>query len=176
MGSEIKVRIRAATRADIPGVVQCDLTATAPGEDIGFGGPMSERTFADEGRLNSAWKDPNRVDSLEVIVALLDGQVVGFVTVEDRGEVLELHTIDVLGEFQRRGVGRQLVRWVEERASKGGKQAVTLGTSRNAEGVAWKSLPWWLSLGYRITGEEQNAWTRSIGPRVREIRMRKELA
>ena len=65
-------------------------------------------------------------------------------------------------------VGTTLVRSVEERARAAGKQAVTAGTSRNAEGVAWKSLPWWQHLGYGITHEEENAWTRSIGPAVRE--------
>jgi hypothetical protein len=69
-----------------------------------------------------------------------------------------------------------LVRSVEERARAEGKEAVTAGTSRNAEGVAWKSLPWWQHLGYQVTHEEENEWTRSIGPEVREIRLRKELS
>src|SRR5256712_7881197 len=68
-----------------------------------------------------------------------------------------------------------MVRLVEERARGEGKRSVTLGTSRNAAGVAWKSLPWWESRGYRITGEEENDWTRSIGAGVREIRMDKEI-
>jgi hypothetical protein len=68
-----------------------------------------------------------------------------------------------------------MVRFVEERAQRDGKRAVTLGTSRNAAGVAWKSLPWWLSRGYTVTGEEENEWTRKIGPWAREIRMRKDL-
>ncbi len=68
-----------------------------------------------------------------------------------------------------------MVRLVEDRARRAGKRAVTLGTSRNAAGVAWKSLPWWQSRGYRITGEEENAWTGSIGVGVREIRMEKEI-
>jgi len=97
------------------------------------------------------------------------------VTVEDRGCELELVNIDVPLELQGRGIGTMLVRSVEERARAAGKQAVTAGTSRNAEGVAWKSLPWWQHLGYRVTHEEENSWTRSIGPGAREIRMRKDL-
>lgn len=50
---------------------------------------------------------------------------------------------------------------------------MTLGTSRNAAGVAWKSFPWWFRRGYEVTHEEENEWTRSIGPGSREIRMRK---
>jgi N-acetylglutamate synthase-like GNAT family acetyltransferase len=111
-----------------------------------------------------------------VLVAEREGRIVGCVTVEDRGGELELVNIDVPLQLQGRGIGTILVRSVEERARSEGKQAVTLGTSRNAEGVAWKSLPWWQHLGYQVTHEEENAWTRSIGPRVREIRLRKELS
>jgi predicted N-acetyltransferase YhbS len=170
------VEIRAATRADIPALVWCSTTSTTPEEDVGFGRPRSERAFCDEGRLAAVWREPNLVQTGEVFVAEREGEVVGFVVVADRGEVLELHSIDVTRDRQRRGIGRQIVRLVEARARAEGKRAVTLGTSRNAEGVPWKSLPWWLSLGYRITGEEVNDWTRSIGPGVREIRMRRELA
>jgi len=85
-------------------------------------------------------------------------------TVEDREAELELVNIDVLLQLQGRGVGTVLVRAVEERARAKGKRAVTCGTSRNAEGVAWKSLPWWQHIGYRVIHEEENAWTRSIGP------------
>jgi ribosomal protein S18 acetylase RimI-like enzyme len=131
--------------------------------------------FRDASVLAAAWRDPNVVQGEEVLVAEMDGRVVGYVTVEDRGGELELVTIHVPLQLQGRGVGTILVRSVEQRARAAGKQAVTLGTSRNAEGVAWKSLPWWQHLGYRVTHEEENPWTRSIGPGVREIRMRKDL-
>src|SRR5207253_7045393 len=112
----------------------------------------------------------------EVWVAEVDGRVVGCVTVEDRDEAVELINIDVPRELQGRGIGTRMVRLVEERARRKGNRSVTLGTSRNAAGVAWKSLPWWQSRGYRITGEEENDWTRSIGAGDREIRMEKEIA
>ncbi|TMA01134.1 MAG: GNAT family N-acetyltransferase [Methanobacteriota archaeon] len=128
-----------------------------------------------EGRLTAAWEEPNRVRGEEVLVAELDGHVVGCVTVEERGRELELININVPMDLQGRGIGTALVRFVEGRARREGKAAVTLGTSRNAAGVAWKSLPWWRHLGYRITHEEENEWTRRIGPGAREIRMRKDL-
>ena len=131
--------------------------------------------FHDTSTLLSAWRDPNLVQGEEVLVAEMDGRIVGCVTVEDRGRELELINIDVPLELQGRGIGTMLVRSVEERARAAGKRAVTAGTSRNAEGMAWKSLPWWQHLGYRVTHEEENPWTRSIGPGVREIRMRKDL-
>ena len=157
------------------------------GEDIGFGATGGS-PFADAERLAAEWEEPNRVRTgvsarhsvqvwivEEVFVAELDGRVVGCVTLEDRGEALELINIDVPTELQGRGIGTAMVRFVEGMARQQGKAAVTLGTSRNADGVAWKSLPWWQHQGYRITHEEENEWTRRIGPGAREIRMRKDL-
>jgi GNAT superfamily N-acetyltransferase len=115
------------------------------------------------------------VRGAEVLVGVLDDQIVGLVTVENRGRELELINIDVPQELQGQGIGSRLVQFVEERARAEGKSAVTLGTSRNAAGIPWKSFPWWLSRGYTVTGDEENEWTRAIGPGVREIRMRKDL-
>jgi ribosomal protein S18 acetylase RimI-like enzyme len=175
----VRLSIRSANRDDIPAIVECANSSTAEEEETGFGTPFSERTFNDVGRLSAAWRDPNvvgpDVGGEEVIVAETEGRVVGYVTVEDRGEELELVNIDVRREQQGQGIGSRLVQFVEERAIREGRRALTLGTSRNAEGVPWKSLGWWQKLGYTVTGEEENAWTRSIGVGVREIRMRKPL-
>jgi ribosomal protein S18 acetylase RimI-like enzyme len=132
--------------------------------------------FHDASMLAAVWRDPNVVQGEEVLVAEVNGRIVGCATVEDRGRELELVNIDVALQLQGRGIGTMLVRSVEERARAEGKEAVTVGTSRNAQGVAWKSLPWWQHLGYQVTHEEENEWTRSIGPEVREIRLRKDLA
>jgi N-acetylglutamate synthase-like GNAT family acetyltransferase len=169
------VHVRPATRADVPGIVSVSNTSILPGEDAGFGGGM-DSPFHDASMLAAAWQDPNVVQGEEVLVAELAGQIVGCVTVEDRADELELVNIDVPLELQGRGIGTIIVRYVEERARAEGKLAVTAGTSRNAAGAAWKSLPWWQHLGYQVTHEEENAWTRSIGPGVREIRLRKELS
>ncbi len=169
------LRIRPATREDIPSLVWCNTTSVTEEEAVGFGPPIAQRSFADSRRLSVAWREPNRVGAEEVIVAELDGLVVGYVTVQDRGEALELINIDVSRDHQGRGTGSDLVRYVEERARREGRRAVTLGTSRSAAGVPWKSLPWWQAHGYRVTGEEENDWTRSIGQGITEIRMRKDI-
>ncbi len=171
---EPRIVARPARRGDIPAIVVASDSSVTADEVAGFGGPTSANPFADVGRLRAAWEEPNRVRSEEVFVAEVGGTVVAYVTVEDRGEALEIVNIDVARDFQHRGIGTQLVEYVEARAVREGRAAVTLGTSRNADGVPWKSLPWWQSLGYRITHEEENAWTRSIGPGAREIRMRKD--
>jgi N-acetylglutamate synthase-like GNAT family acetyltransferase len=167
------VRVRRATRQDIPGIVEVAKTSVLPGEDAGFGGLGSP--FDDPATLASEWEEPNVVGGEEILVAEIDGRTVGYVTVEDRGLELELVNINVPLDLQGHGIGTRLVRSVENSANTAKRSAVTLGTSRNAEGVAWKSLEWWQHLGYRITHEEENEWTRSIGRGVREIRMRKDL-
>src|SRR2546426_1855460 len=174
-GKSSGVRLRPATREDISAIVMVSNSSTGEEDDIGFGTPRSELVFSDEARLSAAWDNPNFVREEEVWLAELDGRIVGCVTVEDRGKTLELVNIDVPRDLQGRGIGTRMVRLVEERAWRESKRAVTLGTSRNAAGVAWKSLPWWQSRGYRVTGEEENDWTRSIGAGVREIRMRREM-
>src|SRR3989449_11576823 len=170
------VRLRPATRQDIPAIVMISNSSADEAEDIGFGTPRSELVFSDEDRLSAAWEDPNFVREQEVWVAELDGRVVGCVTVEARGEALELINIDVPRDLQGRGIGNRMVVLVEERARREGKRSVTLGTSRNAAGVAWKSLPWWQSRGYRITSDEEDDWARSIGAGVPEIRIGKKIS
>src|SRR2546428_1190609 len=164
-GKSSGVRLRPASRVDIPAIVMISNSSIDEAEDIGFGTPRSELVFGDENRLSAVWESPNFVREEEVWLAELDGRIVGCVTVEDRGKTLELVNIDVPRDLQGRGIGTRMVRLVEERAGRERKRAGTLGTSRNAAGVAWKSLPWWQSRGYRITGEEENDWTRSIGGR-----------
>ncbi len=167
--------LRAASRSDIPGIVAVHNTSTAPGDEVGFGTPFAERTFASEEQLRRAWQDPNRVGAKEVWVAETGGRVLGYVTLEDRGAFLELVDLSVAGDCQGRGIGTRIVGLVEERARQEGKRAVTLGTSRNAAGVPWRSFPWWRRRGYHVTHEEETAWTRAIGPGAREIRMRKDV-
>src|SRR5881628_3478475 len=175
-GKSPGVRLRPARRRDVFAIVLISNSSVDEEEDIGFGTTRSESVFSDARRLSAAWKDPNLVREEEVWLAELDGRVVACVTVEDRVEALDLINIDVPRDLQRRGIGTRMVRLVEDRARREGKRSVTLGTSRNAAGVAWKSLPWWQSRGYRITGEEENDWTRSIGAGVREIRMEKKIS
>ncbi len=167
--------VRPATRNDLPAIALADASAVTDEEVAGFGTARSEQTFADAARLAAAWKDPNRVGDEEVLAAELNGGVVGYVTLEDRGACLELVNLAIARDHQREGIGTRVVAVVEERARREGREAVTLGTSRNAAGVPWTSFPWWRRLGYHVTGEEENAWTRRIGPGTREIRMRKDL-
>lgn len=169
------IHVRAAARRDIPAIVAAGTTSVSEDAIAGFGTPRSTQPFADVARLSAVWEDPNRVGSEEVLVAEFEGRVVGYATVENRGRVLELVDLEIAREHQRRGIGHRMVAFIEERGREEGKDAVTLGTSRNAAGVPWPSFPWWRGLGYHVTHEEENDWTRRIGPGTREIRMRKDL-
>jgi hypothetical protein len=67
--------------------------------------------------------------------------------------------IDVPLQHQGKGIGTMLVRSVEGRARAEGKEAVTPGTSRNAEGVAWKRFP-----GGNTSGTRSPVKRRTYGP------------
>jgi GNAT superfamily N-acetyltransferase len=170
-----EILVRPARREEVQEIVSLSRTSVTDDEVAGFGTPYKSSVQEETEEMLSTWTGPNRADSLELFVAEVEGRLVGCVRIEDRGEELELVDIDVVRELQRRGIGKRMIEFVEQLARERGKKAVTLGTSRNAQGVAWKSLPWWNARGYRVTHEEENEWTRSIGTEVREIRMRKGL-
>jgi len=168
------IHVRPAKITDIPEIVLVCNSSILPWEDIGFGGGIPG-PFQDPAKLASIWKEPNIAQRSEIWVAEMRDRIVGVTRIENKGDELELIDIDVPLDLQGQGIGTQIVRSIEERARREGKRAVTLGTSRNAEGVAWKSLPWWQHLGYWITHEEENEWTRTIASGATEIRMRKDL-
>src|SRR3989442_605822 len=134
------IRLRPASRGDIPAIVAVSNSSIDEEADIGFGTPRSELVFSDVERLSAAWQDPNIVREEAVWMAELDGRVVGCVTVEDRGEALELVNIDVPRELQGRGIGTRMVRLVEERGRRRGKRAGTPGARRDAAGGAWEAV------------------------------------
>ncbi len=174
-GSGTEVVVRAATRPDIPAIVKVATDSVNEEELTNHGGVDSDSPFRDVEKLSAVWTDPNRVKYEEILVAELGRHVVGVVAVEERGMELELVDIDVARDHQGRGIGTRMVEFVEEQARSRGMRAVTLGTSRNPQGIPWKSLSWWEARGYRITHEEENPWTMSLGQGFREVRMRKEV-
>src|SRR5437899_12437571 len=131
-GNSPGVRLRPARRRDVFAIVMISNSSVDEEEDIGFGTPRSESVFSDARRLSAAWKDPNFVREEEVWLAELDGRVVGCVTVEDRGEALELINIDVPRDLQRGGIGNWMVRLVDERTGTRGQRSVTRETSCNS--------------------------------------------
>src|SRR2546429_9484597 len=80
------IRLRPASRGDIPAIVAVSNSSTDEEADIGFGTPRSESVFSDVERLSAAWQDPNLVREEAVLMAEPERPVVGGVEGEGRGE------------------------------------------------------------------------------------------
>lgn len=119
------IRVQTATRNDLSDIVQVSNSSIFPGDDLRFGGGMGS-PFEDKSELESTWNESNVVRRSEVWVAELDGGIVGVVTLEDRGETLELVNIDVSLGLQGKVIGSQIVRTVEEQSRREGKRTVHL--------------------------------------------------
>ncbi|PKR89838.1 GNAT family N-acetyltransferase [Pleomorphomonas diazotrophica] len=88
-----------------------------------------------------------------IIVAELDGVIVGFATVlvgEDGGEA-ELEDLFVAPEHWRTGIGRKLVAEAERRAVEAGARALHVVAGARAR-------PFYEALGYRFAGEVATAF------------------
>jgi ribosomal protein S18 acetylase RimI-like enzyme len=167
-----KVFVRQAEISDLSSLIWCSMSSATEEERRGFSEPVEERIFGSMENLTAAIK-LRTFRIADASVAEVNGKVVGYVILESREDSIELVDIAVAGPFQKQGVGKKMVEFVEARTRAQGKSAVTLGSSRSATNIPWKSVGWWKHLGFRETAEERNEWTRSFGGS--EIRMRKDL-
>ena len=164
--------IRAATKVDIPNIVRCNLTAKTLEETIGYAPPLEQRTFADQNKLKRAWESRNQVEGEFVYVFEENEEVVAYVLIEVQPDAIEIDNVDVAKNMQGKGIGKALVKFVEDLAREQGKKYVTLGTSRNQEtGKPWRSYDFWLRMGYSEDGEIQTDEGRQNG--FTEIRFRR---
>ena len=81
-----------------------------------------------------------------VWVAETDGVLVGFVSAERLEAILHVHELAVDLQYQRKGIGRDLMRAAIQAARDMGSAAVTLTTFR---GVVWNA-PFYRRLGFEI--------------------------
>lgn len=167
--SRLRVRIRPATRRDIPDLVRSAVGSVALGDGLGPGGDAADSTFAGTRRLETAWTDPNRFGGKEVFVAERDEGVVGYVSFETKGSGIDLTGLGVPRGLRGRGIGSQLVRFVEARASAERRSAVSLRTRVGSPPAPSSSVSWWLHQGYEASGPESPAGDHTAG----ELRMRK---
>ena len=82
-----------------------------------------------------------------------DGRPLGVVIIEDMDGYLFLHNIAVAPEVQHRGLGRLLMRFVEDEARRRSYGEVKLTTTV----VMQRNVDLYLRLGYAITGREPTA-------------------
>lgn len=89
---------------------------------------------------------------LEFAVALDGDQPVGTAVLDLASEMApELRNMYVVPGSRRKGAGRALSRWIEDRARDAGHTAVFLAVDPNNE----KAVPLYVSLEYHPTGEHQ---------------------
>jgi ribosomal protein S18 acetylase RimI-like enzyme len=113
------VTSRRATSADAPGMARVAEEAYAPYVDRMDGrrpAPM-DADYATLIATGEAW------------VAEVEGKVIGFLTLLDQGETMEVDAVAVLPSHQGLGVGRHLLTLAESRAKAAGHRHVTLYTN-----------------------------------------------
>jgi len=115
------------------------------------------------GRLRPE-KYAEAIDKYEFFVAEADGVIVGFGELGPEGGAIQ--GLYVSPDVKGRGVGRELLRTLEERARAYGLKSLRLTSSLNA-------VPFYERAGFRAVGE----LTETIGPGVERasVRMFKEL-
>jgi ribosomal protein S18 acetylase RimI-like enzyme len=72
---------------------------------------------------------PTLIAARDVWVGVVDERVAGVLVIRSAGDVLRLENVAVGPAHQRRGLGRTLIAFAEERARKLGLQTVTLYTN-----------------------------------------------
>jgi ribosomal protein S18 acetylase RimI-like enzyme len=82
---------------------------------------------------------------------------VGFVFFIQGNDCLEIEEIDVLADYQKRGVGKALVNEVERIAKDRKIALLKTGTSINNKGIPWRAYGFWLRMGFTDTGERTDS-------------------
>jgi len=163
--------IRRATQEDISQLVHIDRSAASDHELEGYAPPSYKRIFTDEKRLRAAWAG-NSVDGLSVYVFEEEQHVLGFILIRIDANAVELDNIIIAPEHQRKGIGKEMVEFVENLAMDLKKKYVTLGTTRNTRtGIPWRSYSFWIKQEYTVEKEIETEEGRSYG--FTEIRFRK---
>jgi ribosomal protein S18 acetylase RimI-like enzyme len=114
-------------------------------------------------------------DRSPTVIASLDGEDVGFVTVVSHSRyAAEIYVMAVLPEYHRQGIGRMLLEEVERSLAAAGVeflQVKTLSARRADEGYE-KTRAFYLSYGFRPLEEFPDLW----GPENPALQMVKTVA
>ena len=87
-----------------------------------------------------------------MFVAEAQGRIVGFIVFTEIG-IDNIDNIVVAIEEQRKGIGRSLVKYVENIARSRGISSIGTDTTENSMGVAWKAYGFWIKMGYEDSGK-----------------------
>jgi ribosomal protein S18 acetylase RimI-like enzyme len=140
--------IREATKRDYPEILKIMNGAVSSKELKGFVPPPEiTKKF-----LNNL-KSQLELKEHGVLIADLSTESVGFVFFIQENDCLEIEEIDVLADYQKRGIGRALVNKVERIAKDRKVAFLKTGTSINNKGIPWRAYEFWLRMGFKDTGE-----------------------
>ncbi len=149
----MNLTFRKATINDVPSIVKIRRAAFTQEEVKGFTTPQPSIYYTCEG-LRAAWDKDNKLkDGWEVFVAERDQRIVGFIVFKIEHNCGYIDNLNVARDSQGKGVGRALVRYIEDIAKSAGICVVKTDTTENAAGVPWKSYVFWTKMGYKDTGE-----------------------
>ena len=130
---------RPATDSDLPFLDGVFLRAMQPSI-------AATRGFWDEAKERGQFREQLHLDGTRIL--LFDEIAVGFFTIVDRGQDLELHTLCIAPEFQRRGFGTEAIRQIVNDALREQRGIVLSVLKHNAGARALYER-----LGFSITGE-----------------------
>jgi GNAT superfamily N-acetyltransferase len=144
--------IRDATKRDFAKLVEIMNKSTAEDELQGFVPPASEtRKFLVQLRRQLGLTEHR------VFVAEVNHEPVGFVYFVRGKGFFAVEELDVVKRLQGQGIGKALVKRVEELAERESVAYLTAGTAINREGKPWRAYGFWLRMGYLDTGERTDS-------------------
>ena len=145
--------IRPASKKDIPSIVEIRKGALLEKQLFGFCVP-DDNLYSSIEELSKNWNKGNNLkDGYEIFVAESNDKVIGFIVYNMENCNDNIDNIVVAKEEQRKGVGRNLVEYIESLAESRGFDIITTDTTENSNGVPWKAYGFWKKLGYKDTGE-----------------------
>jgi putative acetyltransferase len=156
----VEIMIRPYTDNDLEGVVSCFTLSVRSIAGRHYDAQQVE-TWAPDSPDMSAWTD--RLRRGGVFVAEIDSVIAGFARVEENGYV---DLVYVHPDYERRGIGRQLL-------ATAGKWAASRGAQRLESEVSIAARPLFEALGFRV---EQEQRVERRGVRFRNYRMSKLLS
>jgi ribosomal protein S18 acetylase RimI-like enzyme len=163
--------IRKASVNDISSIVQASLASASKKETEGFAA-AEWVTYSSPEELRKVWDKENKLkDGSEVVVAEKERRIVGFIVFKMERDHVYIDDIDIRKEEQRKGIGKTLVKHVEDVALANGYTSVRTDTTENAEGQPWKSYGFWRKMGYKDTGERLlTKWSFKTIPFVKSLK------
>lgn len=135
------MRIRQATQSDIDAIAACAMQAY---------GVYVESMGRQPAPMNADYA--RQIALSHVYVAEHDDALAGFVVCYPQQQEMHLENVAVVPARSGRGTGRQLLAFVEEKATTGGLLAVNLYTNE----VMRENISWYRKMGYRETERRED--------------------